>query len=247
MTMRFSASSAARLMACPASANLDLAIPNWVEPVRVETMGAKATGTTVHKVVQDLINTKTVTASATTKFNARDMLDVGRILTYIGELWQTRRFSVLSEETVTATWLASQPQTTADVVFYTKDELHIVDVKWGKIPVDVKNNEQLLFYAVSYAPLAPKADGATLHIVQPKADNMESVFVSAAELQQFMADAIAAEAKVLAKDLTFGPSDHCTFCPANPHSRGDKGKPLCPAMMQLLYPPIIDEDAILDL
>jgi hypothetical protein len=36
------------------------------------------------------------------------------------------------------------------------------------------------------------------------------------------------------------------FCPAYPHSRSEKGKPLCPATMALLYPPIIDEDEILN-
>ena len=52
---------------------------------------------------------------------------------------------------------------------------------------------------------------------------------------------------MLAGDTTLVPNDHCTFCPANPHSRGDKGSPLCPPMMQKLYPFDVDEDAILAL
>ena len=56
-----------------------------------------------------------------------------------------------------------------------------------------------------------------------------------------------AEQKIIAGDPTRTPSDNCTFCPANPHSRSDKGRPLCPEMMQLLYPMGYDEAAILDL
>lgn len=246
MTKRFSASSAGQMMACPASANLDLAIPNWVEPVRDEAMGAKATGSSVHKMVEDLMNLEYVTPTRTTKFSARDLMHVAQMLTYISELWSTRRFTVLNEATVKATWLVSQPNTTADIVFYTQDEIHVIDMKWGKVEVDVVDNEQLLFYAVCYAPLAPKAKGVTVHILQPRAGNLNSWFIDTPRLKKFMDEAIATEVMIAAGDVTFGPSHHCTFCPANPHSRGDKGKPLCPAMMDLLYPRYIDEDEILN-
>jgi len=84
-----------------------------------------------------------------------------------------------------------------------------------------------------------------LHILQPAADQMAEWTVTTSEIAAFMNRARVSEALVMAKDTTFGPSDHCTFCPANPHSRGDKGKPLCPAMMQLLYPSVIDEQEML--
>lgn len=247
MIERFSASVAARHMACHGSADLESAIPGFVFPDRDENMGAKASGKNIHKVIEDLINSTTVTKSRTTKFNARDMIDVGRTLSYIGEIWSRRRFTVLSEHTVTADWLTKKPKTTADLVFFTKDELHVIDVKWGKILVEAINNEQLLYYGASYAQFAPKAKEVHLHIVQPKADNMEEWVVSATELGKFIADAQAAEQAIQNGDVTLTPSDHCTFCPANPHSRGDKGHPLCPAMMQMLYPRQINEDEILSL
>lgn len=235
-------------MSCHASANLDLAIPNWVEPPKLRS-GAAQAGTDVHKIVEDLMKVEYVTPSKTTKFSARDMLAAGRLLTYIGELWSTRRFSVLSEETFKATWLTLEPETTPDLVFYTKDEVHVIDSKWGTIPVEVVENEQLMFYAACVAPLAPKAKGVTAHILQPRADNMESWFIDTVRLGKFMDDARAAEAAIIAGDVTFNPNDHCTFCPANPHSRGVKGSPFCPAMMDLLGygPQPIDEDEILGL
>jgi hypothetical protein len=236
MPQRFSASSAGRHMACHASANLDLAIPNWVDPVRDEMAGAKGVGTNYHTFFANIA-----------ELSAKDIAHFASALQYLADLRSTRRFKVLVEQKVTAEWLATKPTTTADLVLYTQDELHVLDLKTGKIPVDPYENEQLLFGAVTYAPLAPKAKGATLHILQPWADGNQSWYASANRLAQFMDDALAAEAAIQQGSVTFGPSDHCKFCPANPHSRGDKGKPLCPAMMQMLYPPILDEDSILAL
>jgi hypothetical protein len=143
--------------------------------------------------------------------------------------------------------LVSKPETTADLVFFTQDEIHVIDLKTGKIEVDVEENEQLLFGAVTYGPFAPKAKGVMLHIVQPWAGGNHSWFANTNRLLRVQQEALATEAAILAGDVTFGPSDHCTFCPANPHSRGDKGSPFCPPMLNLLYPPKVDEDEILAL
>lgn len=232
----FSASNAARFMACPASANLEAAIPGYTPPVVDEMKGAKGKGTNMHAWLEE-----------TSTWTAKDLLHMSQALAYMAELRSRRRFKVLAEESTVAEWLPSKPRTTVDVVLYTQDELHVVDYKWGKIPVALAGNAQLLFYAACFLHLAPKAKGVTIHIVQPPAGVLDWAWVSAAELAQFMADARAAEAKVRAIDTTFGPSDACTFCPANPHSRGDKGTPLCPAMMSMLYPAAVDTQEILDL
>lgn len=247
MAQRFSASVAGRHMSCHASAQLDLAIPGWEPPVRDDTVGAKAAGHGIHKVIEDLLSIEYITPSKTTRFTARDMQAMARMLQYIGDLMATRRFTILTEATMKATWLMAEPETRADIVMYTKDEIHILDPKWGKIEVDPHENEQLLFYAATYGPLAPKAKGVTVHILQPRIDNMTSWFIDSIRLRQFMDDAMQAEKEIAAGDVTFGPSHHCTFCPANPHSRGDKGHPMCPAMLQILYPKQVNEDEILAL
>ena len=66
-------------------------------------------------------------------------------------------------------------------------------------------------------------------------------------LMKWEAEAHAADARIARKDLTLRPGSSCTFCPANPHSRGDKAPPYCPAMMAVLYPSNTDEEAVLDL
>jgi Protein of unknown function (DUF2800) len=222
-------------MSCHASAHLDLAIPNWTPPVVDPMAGAKGKGTLMHKMLEPVW-----------QLSAADMEHMTRVITYVAWLRGQRRFTVLVEEKVHVTWLPSAPWTTADLVFYTADEIHVIDFKWGRIPVDVVNNKQILFYGRSYAHLAPKATGVTGHIVQPYADNFESWFMDAAELARFEADALLADKAIAAGDITFGPSDACMFCPAYPHSRSDKGKPLCPVTMAMLYPPLMDEDEILN-
>jgi hypothetical protein len=235
MPQRFSASVAARHMACHASANLELAIPNWVQPTEKRT-GAASRGTAMHEMLDPIMRLK-----------ASEVLQFAELIDYVAKLRATRRFNVLVEESVTADWLITKPGTTADLVLYTQDEMHIIDYKWGKMPVEVVNNVQLLYYAACYAPLAPKAKGVTLHILQPPIHEYNSWFADTNEIASFMAQAQSAENAIQLGDVTFGPSDNCTFCPANPHSRGEKGRPLCPAMMKMLYPDKTDEAEILGL
>lgn len=233
---RFSASNAGMMMSCHASANLDKAILGWTPPDVDPTAGAKGKGTDLHEIFAKVA-----------ELPARDIEHVATALKYLAELRSQRRFQVLIETPARATWLPSSPGTTADLVLFTQDEIHVVDWKTGKIFVDVVENEQMLFYSATYAHLAPKAKGVTAHIVQPWADNIESWFISAPRLKKFMDDAVATDMAITAGSTKFGPSDHCKFCPANPHSRGDKGSPLCPPMLQLLYPSVVDEDEILGL
>lgn len=236
MSEPFSASRVARLIQCPGSAHLELSIPGWVPPVVDDSKGAKGRGKLLHAIMQ--------TAAQLTP---KDIEHLVTALEYINKLRKNHRFTELTEQTVECTWLLSRPHTTADLVLYNSDELHVVDYKFGAIPVEVVGNEQLMFYAISYGHLAPKARGVWMHIVQPAAGGCDNYFVTAKELKEFMLRAQAAEQKILNQDTTLHPSDHCLFCPAYPHSRGDRGKPLCPPAMKLLYPMNEDTDAVLAL
>lgn len=237
MPERLSASVAARHMSCHASADLPVAIPNYVAPVEDRTAATAANaGTAKHEMLEPIM-----------ELSGTEILGMAKYLTYVGELRLTRRFNVLVEKPMQAMWLATQPETKADLVLYTQDEMHILDGKWGKIPVEVVENEQLLYYAATYGALAPKAKGVTLHVLQPAIGEFNSWFADTNRIGQFMAEVQAAESAIQRGDTTFGPSDHCMFCPANPHGRGLKGRPFCPVMMDLLYPDRVDEDAILAL
>ena len=223
-------------MACPGSADLEAAIPGFEPPEKNEN-GRKGEGHRIHDLLANIIT-----------MPLRDVEKMIVALDYVAKLRRTRRFNVLAEEPAVAEWLVSKPTTTVDLVLYVQDELHIIDWKTGVIQVYAEDNKQLMFYAACFLHLAPKAKGVWLHIIQPWAkEGSSSWYCSAAELQLFMQEAQEAEQKIIDEDTTLSPSDHCTFCPANPHSRGDKGRPLCPAMMNMLYPSYVDEQAVLDL
>lgn len=226
MAERFSASQASKFMNCRGAANLALAIPNWVAPVDDRTADTAANrGSRMHEMFADVMSLST-----------KDIVMMARALEYVANIRSTRKFQVLIETRVHATWLASNPVTMADLVLYTSDEIHVFDLKTGTMRVEVANNSQLMFYALCYAPLAPKATGVTLHIVQPWADNVDSWFADTAALRDFRDEAVKADLEITAGVTTLSPGDHCTFCPANPHGRGLKGRPYCPAMMDVLYP-----------
>lgn len=233
----FRASSAAKHMQCRASANLDLAIEGWQPPVEDPTADTAANrGTELHAMFAEMMG-----------LTVKDIKNFIVALDYVAEVRSRRRFKVLVEASVEASWLEpmASPSVTADLVLYVADELHVFDLKTGGIQVDVEYNKQLMFYACTYAPLAPKAKGVHLHIVQPWADNCESWFADTATLASFMAEAGRTQQEILQGDTTFTPGDACTFCPANPHGRGSRGHPSCPAMMSILYPEILDEAEIL--
>ena len=54
MSKRFSASNAARFIACPGSANLELALPGWVDPPKNDN-GAKGVGKFLHELMASIV------------------------------------------------------------------------------------------------------------------------------------------------------------------------------------------------
>lgn len=231
--IRMSASSVGMQMACHASANLPKAIHGWTPPEEDDTK-ASSQGTAMHALLEQAAS-----------YTPTEMLALAEAITYVAELRKTRRFKVITEAQGNGWWLPTNPPTKADVVLYVQDELHIIDYKFGKIPVEVGANKQGMYYALAFSPLAPKAKFVTFHIVQPLANNIAPTRFTIQELEQFALDSQAAHNAIQSGSTQFGPSDYCMFCPANPHSRGVKGKPSCPVMLKLLYPSALDEAAAL--
>jgi hypothetical protein len=281
-------------MSCPGSANLELAIAGYVEPVRDDAAGAKGIGTILHAFMDDHFTQENPSilrdyAFALTEFAGKyiriretlcdnlnerllwlDDLQLGanafgEISEWLPEMRpyppKTLRFladaaaymadllertkphaSVYGEWSVVASWLPSTPRTTPDVAIVGSKTLEIVDYKTGAIKVEPTDNDQLMFYAACWLKKAPQATEFTVHVVQP--GNLASWTAPVSYLRAWKQRAIAADKRIQAKDLTLVPSDHCTFCPANPWGRGDKSEAKCPAQHKLLYPPVYDEDEL---
>jgi hypothetical protein len=284
-------------MSCPGSANLELAIKGYVEPVRDDAAGAKGVGTVLHAFMDTHFTPTKPTVLRTyatvlrefagTYIKKRHELcdEQGPRLVWVDDLtphaadyevysaivdWlpelreyppKTLRFladtaeymadlkarttpgaNVYGEQSVVATWLPSTPPTTPDVAIIGDYTLEIVDYKTGAIKVEPEDNDQLMFYAACWLKMAPHATEFTVHVLQP--GNLASWTAPISYLRGWMEKAIAADKRIQAKDLTLNPSDHCTFCPANPWGRGDKSEAKCPAQHKLLYPPVFDEDEL---
>lgn len=165
----------------------------------------------------------------------RRMVFLAQALLYVNDLLKSmHRPVILTEKKVTAEWLTTRPSTTADVVIYDATSLEVLDLKMGDIEVSPMGNEQLLYYAQTYMKdlnIDPKT--INVHIVQR--NNMDYYPVSKKLLAEWVVSMQESEAAILDGDLTLTPGSHCTFCPANPHGRGDRGTKSCPVMLEVLY------------
>lgn len=304
---RLSASSAARLMNCPGSANLEAAIPGWVPPVEDPNKWvAKGKGDIIHDVLKELGETPPDVALEYSRILSdlqairnpqrdkiiRDTAELQKIYDrtlerYIGpggfanfahvlgklvgiepklirfaakalEDLQAMKRSMQYERNViwwyekemATNWLIRPGKTTADVMGVAGSHLTIIDYKTGSVPVEAVGNDQLMFYAWT---LYKSVSGVTrnklftvgLHIMQP--DNFNEWNITVPELEKWSKTVLEAEQRIIDGDTTLKPGGHCTFCPANPQARGERGSPLCPAMMDRLYPDDMNVGAILDM
>ena len=157
------------------------------------------------------------------------------------------RRDVETEVKMKSKWLRKPEKTTADVVIPTRNTLDVVDYKTGSIPVEAEDNDQLMYYAAcakyEFYEDSEWPSTITMHILQP--GNESSHTITAGELKKWIVKARATERLIAAGDLSLHPGKGCTFCPANPHTRGDKATKLCPVMMEMLYPPVMDADELL--
>lgn len=111
---------------------------------------------------------------------------------------------------------------TADAVIFNPEErcLYVVDYKHGGgISVEVKNNSQLLYYALgSLVSTGVLCDFVELVIVQPRCPHEEGSIrkwrIDSFELLDFAADLKDAVLRTEDPNAEVVPGDHCRFCPA---------------------------------
>ena len=108
---------------------------------------------------------------------------------------------------------------TADCIMVMGNELHIIDFKYGKgVPVSAEDNPQLKLYALGalekYKIIYPIMH-ITLHIVQPRLDNISNYTLLRAELVQWGNNIVIPAANKAYMGLgEFAPGEHCRFCKA---------------------------------
>lgn len=238
---KFSASQAEKFIGCHASADLETAIPGFIypandplaQPAVPENLGYIAE--MVEKVCTDtgssraasrgtMLHACVATLMAEFKTAAQFEKLVELFIALLTVLKQ-RRFKILIEVATTLDWLQAPAITTADLVTYTADELHVWDWKFGSMPVSTAAL-QLKIYALAFLHLAPKAKGVWVHVLQP--GNYAELYFTIEQLEAARDLVIQHEAEVIAGDLSFNTGKQCEFCPASPWTRGAKGNISCP-------------------
>ena len=212
-----SASRIPRIVSCPASYKLENMMP------REDTSPAAARGTYIHELAEKIMRANGISAAFYDE-NAEDLDIAMDYVEYIHELSKGAK-KCLYEYNVNKGLQSINPNLggTADAVIIKDKELHVVDLKTGRVPVNVENNLQLMTYALGVALQlnAPDDIEVHLHIWQP--NNVSSwnwgdwidLIAFKGQLEQAAIDAEK-------EDAPTNPSnDNCKYC---------KAKPICPAL-----------------
>lgn len=208
----FSASAASRWLACPGSIRLSQKAP----PQRDSSYAAE--GTEAHAVLEAFMKNQGVPAGQHPPEmieHAREAMQAIRDLTPSGA-------EVYSETKCKLDWIHSDMGGTTDAAIVEPyGKLIVIDFKYGGIPVDPKDNPQLISYALA---LAHEHDyeftSVELVVIQPRALDVEengAVKKWETDIETLKAWAVrfqSASRAAFAKNPGFEAGDHCKYCPA---------------------------------
>lgn len=225
-----SPSSASRWMACPGSVALLRKVPRSGSSVYAQE------GTAAHELAeeclrskkdpQDLLGGKWVDESGEEHEIEQEMVDA--ISEYVnlarklidGAVWYSieRRF-FLDSINPPATMFG-----TADFVGISGECMEVVDLKYGKgVPVEVKENKQLLYYALGAYLSVPqdilaRVRWVRMTIVQPRAFHKDGPIrcweVPVERLLDFVMDLFELAEEALKPGAPLAIGDHCRWCDA---------------------------------
>jgi hypothetical protein len=221
------ASSAHRWMECPGSVRLTADLP-------ATTSEAAEEGTAAHTLAELCLRNDehpsqylgdTIEGYEVTE----EMVQaVEMFVTYVRRRKEEEQFDLMVEVQFSLSYLHPPVPMygTADVVLHKRGKLLVVDFKYGRRPVEVQHNRQLMYYLLGAASVvAEPGTESEMVIVQPRALHpdgpIRSAQVSSAELRAFEAELLAAARRTQEPDAPLVPGEHCRWC---------RAKPICPAL-----------------
>lgn len=238
------ASSAARWLACPASARATEGLPDDETPYAAE-------GTRAHELCEYTLRHNLAGWKKGKPFDPMydwyggegtvtpEMLKAAnQYVRFIHELWVgfPRRPSVFIEQEVNVSEWVPGGFGTCDCLLIGGGLLHIVDFKYGQgVPVSPVRNPQLMYYALGAYELfrdIDDIDTVCMSIVQPRIQTEPETWqLPLADLLSWAREVLRPGAERAWKgEGGFCPGDHCkkTFCKAYPNCRAwqDKYGPL---------------------
>jgi hypothetical protein len=213
---RLSASRTDRFMQCPGSYRLESLMP--YEPAGE----AAAIGTAIHELSELILSGKEVPAGTDPDHVAMAQGYADFVNTLV-ENPRKKLIEVNLDEGLKS--LHPALGGTADAVLVDGDHLIILDLKTGRVPVEAKDNKQMLTYALGAMRQfkAPSNITCTMHIFQPKVGHSKWT-VTGQDLVDHGERLKAAAELALTSDAPTSPSpDACRYC---------KAKTICPSMRE---------------
>ena len=211
-----SASSSARWLACPPSAQLCAALPDTVTDYARE-------GTCAHELaeykVQRLLGNPASNPTENLDFYDTEMEDcTDSYAQYIAELLTTQQEPmVLVEQRLDFSRYVPDGFGTGDCVIVAENVLTVIDFKYGKgVAVSADHNSQMMLYALGALELFDALyDIAEIRMVifQPRIQNLSECTLSLSELLHWAETELKPKAALAAKgDGDFCAGEHCRFC-----------------------------------
>lgn len=215
---KYSPSSSHRWLECPGSIQLSEKCPTPPDSPQAKE------GTDAHKCLEILINNGIEKQLSTERFLQQKyplqmVMDVASVARTIWKM--TPKNAELEAESKANLFhinkeMHGTSDATAHVLF---DWLSITDFKYGKMPVEVFENSQLMAYAIGKAhELHYNFEGIKCIVVQPRAGHddgpvrtWETTIDVLFEWEERFKEGIKA---TQAKRPTFKAGEHCFFCPA---------------------------------
>lgn len=211
-----SASSSARWLACPPSAQLCAALPDTVTDYALE-------GTCAHELaeykVQRLLGNSTSNPTENLDFYDAEMEDcTDSYAQYIAELLATlQEPMVLVEQRLDFSRYVPSGFGTGDCVIVADDVLTVIDFKYGKgVAVSADHNSQMMLYALGALQLFDALyDIAEVRMVifQPRIQSVSECVMPISELLHWAETELRTKAELAAKgEGDFCAGEHCRFC-----------------------------------
>lgn len=259
---RLSASGAKRWMACTPSVALEEQFPESSSTYADE-------GSFAHSLAELIINYNLHNMTKA-EFNKRfeklkqnqyynqEMQDY--IDDYVRQIWEftneakakCKDVIVLTEQRLDFSAYVEDGFGTGDVVIIGDDELHIIDLKYGKgVGVSAEDNPQIRLYgigAIEAFSMIYDFDRVRMTIIQPRLEMTTSETLTVEELVTWADTEVKPRAALaMAGEGEFVVGDHCRFCKARATCRARAEYNLELTKMEFTQPELLQDDEIGDI
>lgn len=256
---KLSASGAKRWMSCTPSVALESQFPESTSTFAEE-------GTFAHSLAELLINYNLGTikkAAYTKQFNLlkkneyynqelQDYVEeyAGQVYEFINEAKATcKDLLVLTEQRLDFSEYVPEGFGTGDVVIIADDQLHVIDLKFGKgVGVSAEDNPQLRLYgvgALNEFGILYDIQRVKTTIIQPRLGMTTSEVLTVDELTGWAAKEVKPRAELaMAGEGEFVVGDHCRFCKARKTCRARAEYNLELTKMEFNSPELLEDNEI---